>query len=597
MNTPRILWRLIRFRLPIHLLHHLLSMCAWGLHFLAGLFLQAFFDRMSGNPHPGWDIPTLLLVFGLVECLRYASFWAIMRIDAVFTHSLAALLRRNLLATILSKPGARAVPTSAGEALSVFRDDVQATVSLPCAMTGWSGQLIFAVASLYVMLRIEWKTTLLVLLAILSVTAVSRLTSGRLQRLKAANRQATGEVSGAIGELFGAVQSIKVAAAEQNAARYLEDLYRARSRAALLDSLFNRIMGAVFSNMVTLCTAAILLIAGRAMRDGTFTTGDFALFIYYLGYVTAVINDATKTLTEYRQIGVPIGRQIALLQGAPAASLLRYGPVYLTGPMPPEEGAPERRADALATLDIQGLTYKYPSSGRGIEKIDLTLRRGTVMVVAGRIGSGKTTLLRAVLGLLPADCGEHRWNEARIEDPASFFVPPQSAYAPQAPLAFSETLRDNILLGLPANEADLSHAIEDAVLEEDISRMASGLDTQVGPRGVRLSGGQLQRMAAARLFVRDADLLVIDDLSSALDVETERRLWTRLRERGRTCLVASNRQAALRAADHIIVLKDGQIEAQGSLQDLLSTCLEMQRLWREDIAAPGEGRVAQVPLS
>jgi ATP-binding cassette subfamily B protein len=178
------------------------------------------------------------------------------------------------------------------------------------------------------------------------------------------------------------------------------------------------------------------------------------------------------------------------------------------------------------------------------------------------------------------EAGEIRWNGDVIRDPASFFVPPQCAYAPQVPWLFSGSLRENILLGIAECPGALADAIHLAVLEQDIAGMPDGLDTVIGPKGVRLSGGQAQRTAAARMFVRQANLLVMDDLSSALDVETEETLWDRLGSmRDTTCLVVSHSQAAYRHADRILVLKDGKLEAEGTLADLMATCEEMRLLY------------------
>ena len=142
----------------------------------------------------------------------------------------------------------------------------------------------------------------------------------------------------------------------------------------------------------------------------------------------------------------------------------------------------------------------------------------------------------------------------------TFFAPPRAGYVAQTPRLFSDTLRENIHLGLPEDPAALDAAIHGSVLRPRPCRpLDDGLETAVGSRGVKLSGGQVQRAAAARMLVRRPELLVIDDLSSALDIETEHELWDRLVANHEvTCLAVSHRRAALSRADHIIVLSEGR---------------------------------------
>jgi ATP-binding cassette, subfamily B, bacterial len=296
------------------------------------------------------------------------------------------------------------------------------------------------------------------------------------------------------------------------------------------------------------------------MRLGDFTIGDFVLFMFYLGWVTDFTAFFGQAVTAYRQLGVSLVRLETLIQSEPER-LVKHRPVYLDQPLPllPQ---PIHVSEPLRMLDVEHLSYQYPNYQRGIDNISFRIGAGEIVAITGRIGAGKSTLLKALLGLLPDGHGTIRWNGNTVTDAASFFIPPHTAYTPQVPHLFSDTLGDNIRMGLEG--VNIAAAIHTAVMEADIASMEHGLETHIGMRGMRLSGGQLQRAAAARMFVRSPQLFVIDDLSSALDVDTESILWERLFAQPQvTCLIVSHRPVVLNRADHVIWLEDGQVRGYG----------------------------------
>jgi ATP-binding cassette, subfamily B, bacterial len=566
--TWRLAGRVARYRLGLFATTVVLLAASNGLLLGIGLILRWVFDALGGAAPAGLDVDALTGVLVAAEVARLAAVWG----GVVWTacwEQMSGLLRLNLLHAQMQSGGPEAGTrlTSSGEAVSHLRDDTDDFLRFLDTGTWVAARALFAAGAAVLMLRIDPVVTVAVALPLVATVVAAQVVGGRIRNHRRAARAATAAVTAFLGEVFGAALAVKAAHAAQAVLRRSGALNQHRRRAALRDELFSQLLSAFNTTTVDLSIGLVLLLASSAMHRGDFTVGDLVLFTSYASTLVELPYYGGRMLVRYRQAGVAMERLAPLLPAGSPAALVASRPLYVSGRQPPPAAAPPaaRRHDPLQVLEVRGLSATHPTTGRGITGIDLTLEGGTFTVISGPVGAGKTTLLRALLGLMPAEGGTVTWNGRPVPDRAAFMIPPRTAYVPQVPHLFSESLADNVLLGSDPEAVDLDGALRTAVLEDDLRDLPDGLATRLGARGVHLSGGQAQRAATARAVARRPDLLVLDDVSSALDVDTERALWDRLTDTQATLLAVSNRPATLARADQVITLDHGHLAAWGQV--------------------------------
>ena len=207
-----------------------------------------------------------------------------------------------------------------------------------------TGQLLFGAFALTIMARIDPWITAVAVLPLIAIVIVTQVLSTHIRRYRGEARKTTGRVSGFIGEIFGGVQAIKVASAEERVIHHLDGLSEARQRAALWDRLLTEGLQSFNMNAANLAIGVMLLLAAGAMRGGQFTIGDFALFAGYIGWFTGLPRLIGRVLSRHRQVGVSLDRMTELLYGGDKRELVAHN-LHALGPVPVVQspGAATRR--------------------------------------------------------------------------------------------------------------------------------------------------------------------------------------------------------------------------------------------------------------
>ncbi len=557
---------------------YLLTACLWVLvevsPIVPGLILKRFFDILASDQSNGLYV----LVFLTIAVALGRSMVIVLGLlsDIRFRYLSSNIIRRNILKGLFEHPNAAHVSATSGEAVNRYRDDIQQIEETVDFLLDTLGKTVFAVIAIVTMVKINVQLTLTAFLPLVAVMFIAYTAKNRITNLRAASRSSTQSVANLMNEVFSSVQAIKVASAESNIIQHLSKLGEIRKKAAVRDQLLTKILDSIFQNTVIIGTGLILVLAAEPIRQGTFSVGDFSLFVYYLGFISGFTEFFGSYLSRFRQTAVSIKHLNELLGGKTTGLELVNSE---NGIQRKIRGAEHEESVKLKAFEVKSLSYEYSNSSNGLDAISFSVPQNSLTVITGRNGSGKTTLLKCILGLLPVDMGTILWNGEVIEDSSLHFTPPRSSYIAQVPQFLSLSLKENIVLGAEDDEERLQQSINQAIFSQEVSSFPEQLQTLLGAGGMRLSGGQRQRAATARMFYRDADLYLIDDLSSALDVETEQDLWIHLKKRKqKSYLVVSNRRLVLEMADHIVVLKDGRVESIGDFDNLYKTSTEFRRL-------------------
>lgn len=407
--------------------------------------------------------------------------------------------------------------------------------------------LIVAITSLLSGTMVAGAILLAVVLVAAITSVAGRSIAGRSAAKASASRAAFGS---ALVATLECVRTIKLAAATDDVHAHLTRVDQGRVAAAVREHRVESILAlvpVVTVQLGVIAAWAVYLSGGWSLAAALLVSGAVMGFDYFGSVVAAAVTEAPGT-RAWQQATSRFAGGTDVMDIPPGVDL-----VAGTVPSPTQPARiPLRR------LELRNVTAIHDDGTRGVTGIDMTVEAGELILLLGQIGSGKSSLLTALCGLTEHS-GEICWNGVPVDDAQAFLRPGQVAYVAQVPRVLSGSFADNVRLD---HDRSISPAIDKACLADDV-REAGGVDALIGHRGVRLSGGQAQRLALARALATEPELLLTDDVSSALDATTEARLWANLRKQNTTIIGATTRRAALAHADKVIVLVDGQIASVG----------------------------------
>ncbi|HFI0042507.1 TPA: ABC transporter ATP-binding protein [Streptococcus suis] len=416
------------------------------------------------------------------------------------------------------------------------------------------GMLAFIIPTMFF---IDWWISFWAILPMIFM-AVAIFFIGRKQDLAIdANRDAVAQLN---NEVLEVVEGIRVTRAYSKKSAQKAQ-FQARTKA--LAEGGNRItsLQSIYNPLATIClglsTILVLILGAEAVKAGQLSLGQvIALQLY----VSSLL-EPFWTLADF-----------ILVYQTGKTSFEKLQELIETGDDLEEDGS--REIAELDSISFKDYSFSYPQAERpSLQEINWTLKAGQTVGIVGKTGSGKTSLVRQFLRQYPVGQGEFEVNQQSVLNFKRSSLEQKIGYVPQEHILFSKSVGENIAFGkLDSSVEEIEAAIATAAFTKDLERMSDGLDTMIGERGVSISGGQKQRISIARAFLREPDLLILDDSLSAVDARTERQIIQNIQKEraGKTNVIVTHRLSAVNHADWVLVLDEGRIVEEGRPADLLA---------------------------
>lgn len=416
---------------------------------------------------------------------------------------------------------------------------------------------LLPLAMLLVVLPSEWRSSLVLLFSAPFIPLLMILIGKGSETLNRRQWERLSRMAGHLLDLVQGLPDLKIfgrAKREAELVAQVSDQYRKGTMAVLRVAFLSAFTLEFFA---TVGTAVVAVLIGFRLLDGSLTLLD-GLFVLLL---------APEFYLPLRNLGLAYHSRMNGLAAAERIMPLLELPEQereQAGVRPPATSSPEIRCESVS--------FRYAGQRGGVQDISLTIPAGGLTALVGASGSGKTTLARLLLGLAQPESGTISVDGVDLAALDQAVWRKQLAWVAQQPFFIAASIRQNLLLGVDdADQAALRNALEQAALWPVIARMPAGLETLLGDRGAGLSGGELRRLALARVLLRDARLVVLDEPTAGLDAENERLVLDALERlaKGRTVLMISHREAAIARSCRVVELADGRLQRMVTPQQYL----------------------------